>query len=116
MLLEEISSLFAELLELSPKLGIHIFLESAHFRLSEDFEALIPSFPNRILLGRPDSRMQSGVLGEPTKFSSRLLLPRGRAVLALPGNQQLFQGYRVPRELLLSEVGTGRNPYSYGNE
>lgn len=116
MLLEEIHSLFAELLEISPKLGIHIFLESARVRLSGDFQALIPKFPNRILVGRSDSRMQSWVLGEPSKFSSRLLLPRGRAVLALTGNQQLFQGYHVPRELLLSEVGNSRSPYSYGRE
>lgn len=116
MLLEEIHSLFAELLEISPKLGIHIFVESARLRLSEGFEALIPSFPNRILVGRSDSRMQSRVLGEPSRFSSRLLLPRGRAVLALEDSQILFQGYRVPRELLLSEVGNSRSPYDYGRE
>lgn len=116
MLLEEIHSLFAELLEISPKLGIHIFVESARFRLSEGFEALISSFPNRILVGRSDSRTQSRVLGEPSKFSSRLLPPRGRAVLALEDSQILFQGYRVPRDLLLSEVGNSRSPYDYGRE
>lgn len=115
-LAEEIHGFLAELLEISAGAGIHVFAESARLRLSEKFEGLIHRFSNRILLGRSDSKTQNLVLGGPSKFSSRLMAPRGRAVLALEGNQELFQGYKVPRELLISEVGNSRNPYSYGKD
>lgn len=118
MLLEELSELFGELLKLSPGLGIHVFVESARLRLSESLEELMDSFQNRILVGRSDSRVQRYVLGALSEFSDRLLLPRGRAVRGLlGGGQELFQGYRVPRKVLESELGATTNrAYSYGGE